>query len=284
MADLSPQVFAEGFVFLEGPRWHDGELWVSDMWDFKVRRVSATGSVADVVEVPQRPSGIGFMPDGTALIVSMADHRVYRLGDGGLSLHADLSANVNADINDMVIDDRGRAYVGNFGYDIFNDAEPRDAELVLIEPDGTQRIVAENLMFPNGMVLADDGATLVVAETFGHRLTAFDRTADGGLKNRRTFADLGDYTPDGICLDIEGGIWVASFMTGDFIRVTDGGAITDRVKASPGKAAVACQIGGADNRTLFCLTFEGEIADLAKRERRARIEIVSVDVPGAGSP
>jgi sugar lactone lactonase YvrE len=284
MADLSPKVFAEGFIFLEGPRWHEGELFLSDMWDHKVRRVSAAGVITDVVGVPQRPSGLGFMPDGSLLIVSMADRKVYRFDNGKLVLHADLNASVQADINDMIVDDKGRAYVGNFGYDLFSGAPQRDAELVLIEANGSHRIVADGLNFPNGMVLTDDGASLVVAETFGHRLTAFDRAADGSLKNRRVFADLGEYTPDGICLDIEGGIWVASFATGDFIRVVEGGDITDQFKVSAGKAAVACQIGGADNRTLYCMTFEGEIEDIMKGERRGRIEVVTVDIPGAGSP
>lgn len=284
MTSSAPTVAAEGFIFLEGPRWHNGELWFSDMWDYKVRRLSVDGAVSDVIDIPGRPSGLGFMPDGSLLIVSMSDQRVMRLQDGELSLHADLSGTVQADCNDMVIDDHGRAYVGNFGYDIFNDAEPRKAELILIEPDGSHRVVAEDLMFPNGMVLMNDGATLVVAETFGHCLTAFDCAQDGSLSNRRKFADLGEYTPDGICLDVGGGIWVASFMTGDFIRVIDGGDITDQFNVGPGKAAVACQMGGTNNKTLYCLTFEGEIADIAKGERRARIESVEVAIAGAGSP
>jgi len=284
MGEFSPTVFGEGFIFLEGPRWRDGELWFSDMWDHTVRRISPSGEVSAVVSVPERPSGLGFLPDGTLLIVSMANRTIYRHEAGKLVVHADLGATVQADVNDMVVDNTGRAYVGNFGYDLFNDAEPRNAELVAIEPDGSHRIVAEDLAFPNGMVLTNDGAGLVVAETFGNCLTAFDRDADGNLGNRRVFADLGDYTPDGICLDSDGGIWVASFMTGDFVRVVDGGKVTDKFSAGPGKAAVACQIGGPDNRTLYCLTFEGEIADIAKGERRARIETVTVDIPGAGSP
>ena len=284
MGNFSPAVLADGFIFLEGPRWHDGELWFSDMWDHKVKRMSPRGEITTVVTVPERPSGLGFLPDGTALIVSMANRTVYRLENGALVEHAALGDAVGGDVNDLIVDSAGRAYVGNFGYDLFNEEEPRNATLVLIEPDGSHRVVADDLSFPNGMVLTNDGAGLVVAETFGHCLTAFDRKADGSLTNRRVFAELGDYTPDGICLDIEGGIWVASFMTGDFIRVVDGGEITDKFSVGPGKAAVACQIGGPDNRTLYCLTFEGEIADIAKLERRARIETVTVAIPGAGSP
>lgn len=284
MGDFSPAVLADGFIFLEGPRWRDGELWFSDMWDHQVKRISPTGEVVAVASVAERPSGLGFLPDGTLLIVSMANRTVYRHEDGKLVVHADLGNTVQADVNDMIVDRDGRAYVGNFGYDLFNDAEPRNAELVLINPDGSHRIVADDLAFPNGMVLTNDGAGLVVAETFGNCLTAFDREPDGSLKNRRVFADLGDYTPDGICLDAEGGIWAASFMTGDFLRVVDGGTITDQFNVGPGKAAVACQIGGPDNRTLYCLTFEGEIEDIAKGERRARIETVNVSIPGAGSP
>ena len=283
MSNLSPTVLADNFVFLEGPRWHNGELWFSDMWGHKVHRVSPTGVVADVVDVPERPSGLGFMPDGSLLIASMADRCVYKNDQGNLALHADLSATVSANINDIIVDTQGRTYVGNFGYDLFAGAEPQDADLILIEPNGTHRVVANGLMFPNGMVLMDDERTLVVAETFAKRLTAFDRKANGDLKNRRVFADMGEMTPDGICLDIEGGIWVASFMTGDFVRVVDGGEITDRFKIE-NKAAVACQIGGADNRTLYCLTFAGEMADLGSGKRLACIETVTVDIPGAGSP
>lgn len=283
MSDISTTVLADDFVFLEGPRWHNGELWFSDMWGHKVHRISPTGVVADVIDVPGRPSGLGFLPDGTLLIASMADRCVYKNDNGSLALYADLSATVGADINDMIIDKQGRTYIGNFGYDLINGADPKEAELIVIEPNGAHRVVADGLMFPNGTVLMDDERTLVVAETFANRLTAFDRDANGDLNNRRVFADLGELTPDGICLDIEGGIWVASFMTGDFVRVVDGGEITDRINVGE-KAAVACQIGGADNHTLYCLTFAGEMADLATGKRLARIETVTVDVAGAGSP
>ncbi|HJP37365.1 MAG TPA: SMP-30/gluconolactonase/LRE family protein, partial [Gammaproteobacteria bacterium] len=248
-----------------------------------VHRITEDGTVVDVVEVPDRPSGLGFMPNGDPLIVSMADRSVYRYVGGTLELHAALGDTVRADINDMVVDPEGRAYVGNFGYDLFNDAEPEDAEIVLIEPDGSHRVVASELMFPNGMVLTDGGATLVVAETFGQRLTAYERDADGGLVNRRVFAELGEMTPDGICLDVEGGIWVSSYMTGDFVRVLDGGEITDQFKVGE-RAAVACQLGGEDGRTLFCMTYSGQLEDVNSGARLARIDTVTVDIPGAGSP
>ncbi len=283
MTKLEAAVFADDFVFLEGPRWRGGALWVSDMWGYKVHRITEDGTVADVVEVPDRPSGLGFMPNGDPLIVSMADRSVYRYVGGTLELHAALGDTVRADINDMVVDPEGRAYVGNFGYDLFNDAEPEDAEIVLIEPDGSHRVVASELMFPNGMVLTDGGATLVVAETFGQRLTAYERDADGGLVNRRVFAELGEMTPDGICLDVEGGIWVSSYMTGDFVRVLDGGEITDQFKVGE-RAAVACQLGGEDGRTLFCMTYSGQLEDVNSGARLARIDTVTVDIPGAGSP
>lgn len=283
MTDSSPSIFADNFVFLEGPRWHEGSLWISDMWGHTVHRIDPQGNVSDVINVPERPSGLGFLPDGTLLIVSMADRCVYKNVDGSLQLHADLSGSVGADINDMVVDDKGRAYVGNFGYDIFAGADERNAELILIEPDGSHRIVADELMFPNGMVLTNGGNTIVVAETFGHRLSAFDRDANGDLSNRRVFADLGELTPDGICLDTDGGIWIASFATGDFARVVDGGEITEQFSVGE-RAAVACQIGGSDNRTLYCMTYGGQIEDIASGARLARIEAVTVQVPGAGSP
>lgn len=282
MNQHTPKLLADGFVFLEGPRWHQGRLWVSDMWGFKAYAVGTDGSRELLFDLPERPSGLGFLPDGTPLVVSMANRKLLKLVGGKLELHADLNSLVKADVNDMVVDAQGRAYVGNFGYDLLGGEAARPAELVRVDPDGSARQVADGLNFPNGAVIID-GHTLVVAETFGNVLTAFDLAADGTLSNRRTWAALGERTPDGICLDQGGGIWVASFMTGEFIRVTEGGTVTDIVPV-PGKAAVACQLGGADGKTLFCLTYAGTIEDLHQRKAAAAIETVQVAVAAAGSP
>jgi len=275
--------FADGFVFLEGPRWHQGKLWFSDMWGFKVYTLTEAGERAVVCEVPQRPSGLGFLPDGTLLVVSMADRKLLKLAGGKLAVHADLATLAGGDVNDSVTDARGRTYVGNFGYDLFGGAEQQPADLVIVEPDGAARVVARDLSFPNGTVIKDRGRTLVVAESWAGRLTAFDIAADGSLSNRRIYANLGERIPDGICLDAEGGIWVSSFNSGEFLRVLDGGEITDVVECGD-KRAVACQLGGADGRTLFCLTYDGQIEDIHQQKAAGAIETVRVAIGSGGSP
>ena len=283
MADYTPELLIDGFRFLEGPRWHEGRLWMSDMGGGKVLTLSEAGELDVLVEVPNDPSGLGFLPDGTPLIVSMQDRRLLRLEGGELVCHADLTPLVGEKPNDMVVDRLGRAYIGNFGYDLMAGADYEPANLVLVLPTGEARVVAEDLAFPNGAVILDGGETLVVAESVGGRLTAFDIAADGSLSGRRVYADLGDQTPDGICLDQEGGIWVSCFSQDVYLRVLEGGEVTDRVPV-PGRRAVACQLGGADGRTLFCLTCEVTWEEICAGGARARVETARVAVPGAGSP
>ena len=283
MKTHTPTLLADGFVFLEGPRWHQNRLWISDMWGFKAYAVSMDGTREVLFELPERPSGMGFLSDGTPLVVSMANRKLMKLVGGKLVQHADLSAFATGDCNDMVVDSQGRAYVGNFGYDLFSGEPAKLADLVRVDADGSARVVAQGLNFPNGAVITDGGKTLVVAETFGNLLTAFDLAADGTLSNRRVWAAMGERTPDGICLDQAGGIWVASFMTSEFVRVTEGGTVTDLINV-PGKAAVACQLGGPDGRTLFLSTYAGTIEDLHQQKAAGAIETVYVDSPAAGSP
>ncbi len=283
MGDFKTETLAEGFGYLEGPRWRDGRLWMSDFIRSKVFTLGPDGDVEPVVEVPGSPSGLGFLPDGTPLIVSMKDQRVLRLEDGELVCHAELGPLVTGEANDMVVDAQGRAYVGNFGFDLLGGAEYRTANLVMVSPAGEAQVVADELDFPNGTVILDGGEVLVVAETFGHRLTAFDVASDGTLSNRRMFADLGEYGPDGICLDQEGAIWASAFDHGVFMRVLEGGTITHRVDVAD-RRAVACQLGGSDGRTLFCLTCEGTWEEICAGKAHARVEVTTVDVPGAGSP
>jgi len=283
MHKYSTMKFVDGYVFLEGPRWHEGRLWVSDIWAHRVYGITEDGRAEVAAEVPARPSGLGFLPDGTPLIVSMQDRCLYTLAGGALELHADLSDSVRADINDMVVDDVGRAYVGNMGYDLFAGGEPAQAEITLVQPDGSHRNVADGLDFPNGMLIKDNGTTLVVAESFGSRITAFDRAADGSLSNRRVYAELEGLVPDGICLDTDGNIWVAGAMGGEFVQVDSRGSIIARIDVKP-DAAIACQLGGADGRTLYCLIYTGGIDEMSRGEPGARIETVRVESPGAGSP
>jgi sugar lactone lactonase YvrE len=283
MKQYKHEKFLDGFVFLEGPRWHDGALWVSDMMAHKVYRISKSGEREVVVEVPKRPSGLGFMPDGTPVIVSMLDRLVYKLIDGELVLHTDASTTVNGDLNDMVVDSVGRAYIGNFGYDIFGGGEPATAEIILVDPDGSHRVVADNLECPNGTVISADGRTLIVAESFAGRLTAFDRAANGDLSNRRVYAEFPGLVPDGMCLDVDGNIWVALFADKKFVQVNQRGEVIATVDVGP-DSAIACQLGGDDGRTLFCLIYSGEIDDIAQGKPNARIEVARVNAAAAGSP
>lgn len=271
----------DGFVFLEGPRWKDGKLWLSDMHDHRVLTVDSSGRVETVCEVANQPSGLGWLPDGRLLVVSMVDRRLLRLEPGGLVEHADLSRIATFHCNDMVVDAAGRAYVGNFGSD-YTTTGLQPAALALVTAEGRVRTVAEDLLFPNGSVITPDGGTLIVGESFGARLTAFDIEADGGLSNRRTWAQLDGAVPDGCCLDAEGAIWVASPVSREVLRVREGGEVTRRVPT--GQMAIACMLGGEDRRTLFVLTAPSTEAEECRRLRSARIETLAVDVAGAGLP
>ena len=225
-------VLMDGLRFPEGPRWHEDRFWFSDMHDGKVIAVSMHGVAETVVEVAGDPSGLGWLPDGRLLVVSMRDRRLLRLDADGLAEVADLSSVATSHCNDMVVDAKGRAYVGNFGFDLHTGAKPAPANLVLVHPDGRLEIAAKDLRFPNGAVITPDGKTLIVGETFGRQLTAFDIAEDGTLSGRRVWASLPDGdVPDGICLDAEGAIWVASPIgKGGVLRVREGGEVTDRVE------------------------------------------------------
>ncbi len=283
MKNFETTVLTDGFVFLEGPRWRDGRLWVSDMRAQTVFTVDENGNREAVVEVPEWPSGLGFLPDGTPLVVSMRDRLLYKVVDGGLVLHGDLSGHVAAPINDMVVDDEGRAYIGNLGYDMFAGEDPDTAEITVVEPDGRVRHVAEQRDCPNGMVIRSDGRSLVAAESFAHRVTEFDRAPNGDLSNPRTLVEIPDEIPDGICLDAEGNIWVACAMGNRFVQVDPSGALIGEVHVG-NLSAIACQLGGADGKSLFCLTYDGGLEEVFAGKAGARIEVARVDVGAGGSP
>ena len=276
----APALLVDGLAFAEAPRWHLGELWFSDFYTHEVRRVDAQGQVHTVVDVPGQPSGLGWTPDGRLLVVSMLDHRLLRLDPGGLVEVADLSAFAGGPCNDMVVDAAGRAYVGNFGFDLLAKATPVPTVLVAVEPDGRAHGVAEDLLFPNGSVITPDGKTLVVAETFGQRLTAFAIANDGSLSQRRVWADLPGLSPDGICLDAEGAIWVASPLSKEFVRVHEGGRISQRIPSGTG-SAIACALGGPEGRSLFMVSGKVQPAEAALAQRCGRIEVMPVAVPAA---
>ena len=276
------KVLLDGLMFTEGPRWHDGKLFFSDMHAHKVMSVDLEGKAQTVVEVPTWPSGLGWLPDGRMLIVSMTDRKVLRLDPDGLKTHADLDTLASFYCNDMVVDGKGRAYVGNFGYDLLSGAPQKPAELILVNPDGSARVAADGFDFPNGTVISPDGKTLVVGESMGHRLTAFNIQADGSLTNRRPFADLGEAVPDGIALDAGGAIWVASPMSKELLRVRDGGAVAERLKFDT--MPIACALGGADRRTLFMLTSDSIDPDECRAKKTSKIWFKEVAVAGAGWP
>ena len=290
-------VVLDGYSYLECPRWHDGRLWVSDFYTNQVVATDGRGDTQVVAEVPGQPSGLGFLPDGRALIVSMRDRRILVRGDSGeLTEHADLSHAVPAVLNDMIVDERGRAYVGNFGFDLMGGAPLRYTTLTRVDPDGTVSTAAEDLGFPNGMVILP-GGVLVVAETFAGRLTAFDVDEDGGLVNRRVWAQFGEtpqtedvgeavqrlqVAPDGICADAEGAIWVADALHPRAIRVREGGEVLDEIPT--GMGVFACMLGDDDGRTLFLCAAPSFPEHERRPVREAQLLAVRVEVPHAGLP
>ena len=275
----SPALLADGFVFGEGPRWHDGLLWFSDMHGEAVYTTTLDGVIEKRLELPGRkPSGLGFLPSGSALVVSMTDRKVLRLErDGSCSVHADLAGLVSDELNDMVVGPDGTAFVGSYP------TERGTGVLVRVSPDGAASIAAERLDFPNGTVISPDGRTLIVAESIGRCFTAFDIDGELNLSGRRLVATTGDAAPDGIALDAEGAIWAGYPLAHEFRRVLPGGEVTDRVPIGE-KMAIACALGGPDRRTLFLLSAKDWSADALAGERTSTIETVQVAVPGAGTP
>ena len=272
----------EGLTFPEGPRWRSGYLWFSDFYSNEVIQVDSVGKQRTVVVVPEQPSGLGWTKDGQLLVVSMRDQRVLKLEHELLVEHANLSELSTYWCNDMVVDQHGGAYVGNFGFNRRAGEQACPTTLVRISPDGTPSIAADGLWFPNGMVITPEGDMLVVAETFAHRLTTFDIAVDGSLSNRRIFFEDSDMYPDGICLDMEGAIWAADPHNNEVVRVLEGGAIQDRISLGD-RGAYACALGGPDGRTLYICTNKGSGPENAAN-RAGKIEFTKVAVPGVGSP
>jgi sugar lactone lactonase YvrE len=283
-----------GLSFGESPRWHDGRLWFSDFYRRGIYSLDDDGERVEH-DVDFQPSGLGWMQDGTLLAVSMIDRTVIAISpDGTVRPHADIHEHCGYWANDMVVAQDGTAYVGNFGFQLDTWVEEHGAEallgepgpprtnLVVVAPDGSVRQVVADLAFPNGMVLSEDGATLVVAETMGQRLTAFDVAADGTLSGRRTFAQLELVFCDGICLDAEGQVWVANAAARECLRVADGGEVTARLSTE--KVSYACMLGGEDRRTLYAITAPTSVASVISTKREGQIEVAVVDVPGAGRP
>lgn len=287
------KVLAEGIYFGEGPRWRDGRLWFSDFYAHAVKSVSLAGDLRTEFEIDDQPSGLGWMPDGSMLIVGMTKRQVLRrTADGKVSVHADLSDIATFHCNDMVVDAEGRAFVGNFGFNLDEEvatrpvedviANHKTAKLACVSPSGKVRVAAEDMHFPNGSVITPDGKTLIVGETVGFCLTAFDIASDGSLSNRRVWAPTLPRIPDGICLDAEGAVWFANPMAAECVRIAEGGEVLDVVET--GQLCFACMLGGDDGKTLFMLTADSADAHTAAAKPTGRIVTCTVRAGRAGRP
>jgi sugar lactone lactonase YvrE len=265
---------ATGFCFGEGPRWFEGLLWFSDMLGEAVHTVTLSGSMTTLPLPGHAPSGLGFRPDGSLLIVSTEDRRLLRYDGETVDTVADLSALAPADLGDLVVDSHGRAYIGSQAFS--------GGVILRVDPDDTVSVVARDLDFPNGMAITPDHRTLIVAESIGRRLIAFSIGADGALSDRRVFADDLDGPPDGICLDAEGGVWTAMTLAHQFERIVDGGEVTHRIDIGD-RAATACMLGGSAGRTLFMLSSSDAYPKRLIGTRLSRVDTVIVDTPAAGA-
>ncbi|MGM8872381.1 SMP-30/gluconolactonase/LRE family protein [Psychrobacter sp. 2Y5] len=293
------EVVIDGFHYLEGPRWYKDALWFVDFYTQGVYRVNEKGTAEKVVEVPEQPSGLGWLPDGRMLVVSMKDRKVMRLEDDGeLVVHADISAHCGGHANDMVVANNGNAYVGNFGFDLMGGEDYKAAGLVLVKPDGSSQIVAEGLAFANGMVISADNKTLIVNELFGNRISQFTIKDDGTLGDRRDFASYGELgdepdlmtrigsakiLPDGLALDSEGAVWIANTLNQQALRIAEGGEILDTVN-TPSEGVFAVALGGKDGKTLFMCAAPDWDEGSRKGETKARMLATQVEVGHAGTP
>jgi sugar lactone lactonase YvrE len=267
--------------FPEGARWHEDRLWFSDMHTGQVfTSRPANRTLEEVVVVDDQPSGLGWLPDGSLLISCMLSRKVRRLDqDGELTDFADVSALTDAPINDLVTNRAGLTFLGGFGYDLYADAPQKPGPIFRLDPDGAPTVVEKDMVFPNGSVILPGTSTLVVAETWAARLTAFDIDDRGDLAHKRVWAELpAGSTPDGICVDAAGGVWVSSIGTSQFLRVEAGGRLTQTISV-PGRCATDCVLGGADGTTLFLLT-SNSWQPPETTTRQGRIEAVEVEVPG----
>ncbi|MFB1296854.1 SMP-30/gluconolactonase/LRE family protein [Mycobacterium sp. pW049] len=265
---------ADGFSFGEGPRWFEGLVWFSDMLGEAVHTVTLDGQMSTLPLVGHAPSGLGFRPDGSLLIVSTDRRQILRYDGESVDIVADVSAMVPASLGDMVVDAHGCAYVGS--------QARASGVIVRVDPDdGHATVVAGDLDFPNGMAITTDGTTLIVAESTGRRLTAFTVGADGMLFDRRTFADGLDGPPDGICLDDDGGVWAAMTLAHQFERIVDGGQVTDRIDIGD-RTAIACTLGGPEGVTLFLVTTTDAYPERLRGTKLSRLDATTVGFPAAG--
>lgn len=275
-----------GLKFTESPRWHEGKLWFLDIHDQAIKTADLEGRVETAVKLPFIPNAFGFRRDGSMLVGDAMQRLIYRWDGEELQAFAKLADITTFCLSDGIVDAHDRMYVGDIGYNFFDTRlKPVDTcVLACLDPDGTARVVAEGLSFPNGIVVSPDGKTLIVAETMGHRLTAFDIATDGSLSNRRVYAQLpDDISPDGIALDAEGAVWLAN-PEGQFgvLRVREGGEIVERLSLD--SECYAVMLGGPDRRHLFlCSSDSHDPSEIAQRPS-ATLRVVEVAIPGAGMP
>lgn len=280
-----PTILAEGFGYLEAARWHDGALYFSDIRNRRIHRMDADGNHREVAVIAARPSGLGWTPAGTLLVIGMEDETLNCIAaDGSIVASSPLSGAV-IHPNDLAVDAHGRAYITQFGYDLFGHGPVARCGLLMIDTDDSQHLFGAGLTFPNGIALSADGRTMVVAESFAHQLTAFDVASDGSLSGQRVFAafdDIPTEVPDGICMDSEGAVWVGMPMAGEFRRVLEGGEVTDRLcPAGPGTYCVDCVLGGKDLNKLYLLVADTSVERLGNAwDSTASVQAVSVPVPG----
>jgi sugar lactone lactonase YvrE len=283
VTSVEPNCVLDGGRYFEGPRWHAGRLWFVDCMDRTLLSLAPSGECEQHAKFDDdTPCGLGVLPDGTLVVLTMFRKRLLTCSDGQLSLYADLSGIAAGTIDDMIIDGLGRAYVGDLGFDL---PPPPDrgpvGRIILVTPDGAMRVVADGLRFPNGIAVSADNSRLVVAEMDGEGLADYDIGADGGLNFRRRLGSV--KSPDGICLDRDGAVWVAAFDEDAFVRLDHGGRELQRIEV-PGRRAIACVLGGPSRRTLFCLSAATSYEELRQRKSSARIDVVDVEIAGAGNP
>lgn len=286
------ELFATGLVLPEAPRWHDGRLWISDMWDHVVLSYDSGGGRREEVRFDEAedPGGLGWLPDGDLLVVGMVGRVVYRVTPGGTrTVHADLSELSPWESNDMIVRGDGTAFVSHFGYDMFGGTTPfQPASIIRVRPDGRVDEVVKDVLAPNGMALPPDETTLYLSECATSTVLAFDIADDGRLANRRSHVslprdtDVGVSPPDGICLDEEGAVWAAEPLGKRALRMTPEGSVTDEIELQT--SAFAVVLGGEDRRTLFICSGDEHEKKHRTDARTGRIDVVRVDVPGAGRP
>ena len=280
-----PRILLTGLILGESPRWHDDRLWFSDWGAHEVLAVDLDGTREVIVGVPSFPFCIDWLPGGQLLlIVSSSDRRLLRREpDGSLVTHADLRGLSDFPWNEIVVDGRGNIYLNSIGFDLMAGEEAKPGIVALVTPDGSTRQVADGVLFPNGMAVTSNNSTLILAESYGQRLTAFDIEADGGLSNRRVWADLDGGYPDGICLDAEGAVWFGDVANKRCVRVREGGEVLQTIELDRG--CFACMLGGLDGRTLFMMAAEwrgsSAVADAA---RTGQVRTLEAPSPRAGWP